>query len=321
VATIDQQNDKTFYESPSWNWYSALPYGFRITTQDGTTHVIFLPISPSNLSITTNFATNMVPTLYGTVEEHSNVRYFDIAIEGTTGIAPKYSNTFTGRNKLLEKDNSGLERQTSKKRNPGRETFSVGDFISLGGFFSKTIGALQQIKNQASAAINGNQAPNPPGVNDEQSGYTAFHNFYKMLLLYKRDVSGIEVKTGSSSLINKGLNAFGIKPVPVKNTERKIHPIVFFNYKDNNQYNVVINNFTMKRSAENPMLYYYSITMRGYELSGLSGGIQINDKERLKDLGLDGVDGSSLLSEMKNRANSARGAFNALSAGINILGR
>src|SRR5689334_19686681 len=76
------QGDTT-YTLESQNWYSAKPYGFKASLRNGRSVVMFLPINPSNLTISTNFATNMIPTLYGTVEEHSEVRYFDITIEGT----------------------------------------------------------------------------------------------------------------------------------------------------------------------------------------------------------------------------------------------
>src|SRR5690349_19439102 len=88
------------YSLESQNWYSAKPYGFKASLRDGRTVVMFLPISPSNLTISTNFATNLIPTLYGTVEEHSEIRYFDITIEGTTGMAPKFVAPYIGGKEL-----------------------------------------------------------------------------------------------------------------------------------------------------------------------------------------------------------------------------
>ena len=60
------------------NWYQALPYGVRYRDKDGKTADFYLPLAPSNIQITTHFATNVIPTMYGTVEEHSEQRYFDI---------------------------------------------------------------------------------------------------------------------------------------------------------------------------------------------------------------------------------------------------
>lgn len=308
-VTVTTENDKAFYTTLQNNWFVAQPYGFRMTFSDNKSYVCFLPISPSNLSITTHFATNMVPTLYGTVEEHSDVRYFDIAIEGTTGLAPKYVGVFKG-----DKDNdTGPIKEIAENMNFGRQSFSITKTIAFGGFFSKTLGALGAIKNNALDLIDGSQKTNESGLDADKTGYTAFHTLYKMLLRYKKDASGVPISGGVS--IGSLTSAIGIK------TERKTHPIVFFNYKDGNQYNVVIRNFTMRRSADNPMLYYYSITMRGYALSGLKGKPDVdNQAQRLRELGLDGVSGSSLLGDIKKKSNSAKGILGAAAGGVNVLG-
>lgn len=264
------------------NWFTAKPYGFKFTPRTGKPMVMFLPIAPSNLTIATGFATNTIATLYGTVEEHSPVRYYDITIEGTTGMAPKF----------VDVD------QTTQ--NLGRSTYPVAQSLTgiAGGFFSKTLAIAEKIRNTASDLINGPQTPNT-GVYVNQTGYAAFHNLYRFLLKYKEDASGDANST-----------------VP-----RKSHPLTFFNYKDNNQYDVVVRNFSLRRSADNPMLYFYSITLRGYNLRSVSDSAKDTTADRLKLLGLDGVDGSSILGKIKGTSNKVKGILGPLGAGINILGR
>src|SRR5665213_1438313 len=75
------------YEVTSTNWYKSLPYGFAFfdigsKASDNAKSTIWLPISPNNITTTTNFATNVITTLYGVVEEHSEVRFYDITISG-----------------------------------------------------------------------------------------------------------------------------------------------------------------------------------------------------------------------------------------------
>jgi hypothetical protein len=98
--------------------------------------------------------------------------------------------------------------------------------------------------------------------------------------------------------------------------------LTFFNYKDGVEYDVAIKNFTLKRSAENPMLYYYSITMRGYNIRS-SGSLQAGEdlNGRLNDLGLNGVQSSSLLSTIKSVSNSAKAIVGSAANGINLFGR
>lgn len=276
------------YKVESQNWYSAKPYGFKMTTRDGGTFTMFLPISPQNLNISTPFATNMIPTLYGTIEEHSDVRYFDIVIEGTTGMAPKFVGPGAGQ------DSSILY---SQLRKPGRSTVSIASSISAGGFFAKTLGLANQIKNKAADLLDGGQKPKS-GLTPDNSGYVAFHNLYRFLLQYKKDAAGV-----NSTQV------------------RKSHPLTFFNYKDNNQYDVVVKSFTMRRSADNPMLYYYSIQLRGYNLRAITSPINDSLTQRLSDLGLNGVDSSSVLGDIKSLSSQAKGIIGSLVGGINVLGR
>lgn len=276
------------YKVESQNWYTAKPYGFKMNTRDGGTFTMFLPINPSNLNITTPFATNMIPTLYGTIEEHSDVRYFDISIEGTTGLGPKFVEPGAGQ------DSSILYSQLRKS---GRATTPVASSISAGGFFSKTLGLANQVKNKAADILDGGVKPKT-GITSENSGYVAFHNLYRFLLQYKKDASGV-----SSTL------------------DRKQHPLTFFNYKDNNQYDVVVRGFTMRRDVNNPTLYYYSIQLRGYNLRSITSPIDDSLTQRLKDLGLNGVDSSSVLGDIKSLSQQAKSIIGSFVGGINVLGR
>jgi hypothetical protein len=283
-------NTPEAYKSIPSNWYSAKPYGFKFQPKgNGKPVIFFLPISPSNLTITTSFATNVIPTLYGTVEEHSDIRYYDIRIQGTTGIAPKYTKEYSGGQA------TAAAKETSS---PGRASFPIASGVAAGGFFSKTLGLLNQIKSKATDLIDG--APKPEtGVFTQQSGYVAFHNLYKFLHKYKKDASGADGKTG----------------------KRSKHPLTFFNYKDNNQYDVAVRSFTLVRSAENPMLYNYVIELRGYNLHTVGDAVSEDITERLKDLGLDGIDSSSLLGDIKGVANNAKAVIGSAVAGISVLGR
>lgn len=273
------------------NWYKALPYCFRLNFRTGDPIDMYLPISPSNLTITTNFATNMISTLYGTVEEHSAVRYYDIVIEGTTGMAPKYVRPINSITKFGS--TTSIE----------RESFAVDSsiFDKIRGYgLSKTLATLEKAVNKISDVFSALQPNNQTGLYKDNTGYVAFHNLYRNLLAHKADTAlGFEEREGAKS------------------------PLEFINYKDNNQYSVVIKNFTLKRSADNPMLYYYAIVMRGYNLKTADSakeGLSVGD-ESLKKFGLNGVSGSSFLGDIKQKANQAKAALGALGAGINIFGR
>jgi len=285
-------NGTNTYTIKSENWYTAKPYGFKATLRTGATVVMFLPINPSNLTITTNFATNIISTLYGTVEEHSDVRYFDITIAGTTGIAPRFVAP-----SIVDGGDMDPGAAYESLRKSGRSAFAPVDSFSAGGFFSKTLAIANQIKNKANDLVNGSAKPKN-GLNADNSGYVAFHNLYRFLLQYKKDAAGV-----------------------INSNNRKKHPLTFFNYKDGNRYDVAVRSFTMVRSADNPMLYNYTIQLRGYNLQSLTDKVDENIQRRLQDLGLAGIDGSSILGDIKSISSKAKGIIGSAVGGINSLGR
>lgn len=282
------ENGDGLYSVIKANWYTALPYGFHFNPRPGGPFVnqvtMFLPISPSNLSVTTQFATNIITTLYGTVEEHSAVRYYDIVISGTTGYAPKYVYP--------------VDAMAQATPAVGRASFSIAGSAPLGGFLSKTLSLVSVIANKATALL-GNTPPVNTGVYIDQSGYLAFHNLYRFLLIYKRDAAG------QSSI-----------------APRTQHPLTFFNYKDNIEYDVAIRGFSMVKDSENPQLYNYTIQLRGYNQRSAGASQTPEDiTQRLQDLGLNGIKGSSLLGQIQSATDSAKMIVGSALGGINVLGR
>ena len=275
------------YEIRKENWYQALPYGFRRFTRSGLMQSIYLPISPENITIVTHYATNVITTLYGTVEQHSEQRYFDITIEGTTGMAPTYPDTFT----------TGGTAEKSY-----RASFHVTDknwgSASAGGFFASTLGRYNRIANKAQDLIS--PQVNETGINLYNTGYAAFHRLYKFFQEYKIDTAGLEA---------------------TKQRKKGKHPLTFLNYKDNNQYQCALTGFTLKKSANDPMMYRYSIVLRAYNLAPLSmPTVGQSYKDRLRALGLDGVKGSSILGDIKKTVGGAKDILGAAAGGLGGLG-
>ncbi|RLA60476.1 MAG: hypothetical protein DRQ89_12810 [Epsilonproteobacteria bacterium] len=308
--TFTAQLDATWYSPEKENWFKAMPYGFKFRNRKGVERVMFLPISPQNLTITTHYATNVITTLYGTVEEHSEQRYFDILIEGTTGIMPRYTAPIHKDSVENIKSNSSTGR--------ARYDDSTGHQLSIsanlaGGFFSKTIGTINNVLGKAQDIINGKDSMDISGVNDQnKTGYMAFHRLNKFFLEYKADASGVHplaLETSNDRRIRSGADSSS-------------HPLSFLNYKDGNMYDVAIQKFTLRRSANSPMLYNYSIVLRAYNLRSIANaGAQAGDLPgRLSTLGLDGVQSSTLLSEISETTSGVKQVVGGLLGGINILG-
>ena len=240
--------------------------------------------------------------MYGTVEKHSEQRYFDINIAGTTGMSPSYSSPkhlgdiSESQGKLTPKD--------SVVKNPYKSTrasFTAASALSSfgsTGFLRRSSNIAETIANQTKDFFN----PNTPiGISTENvnTGYMAFHNFYRFLLKYKEHTSS-----------------------RTPNQPKNFHPLTFINWKDGNQYDVVITNFQLLREANNPMLYNYNISMRAYNLkkAGAEIGGDIAQTDLLDSLGLRGVNGS-LKAELARKARSARNAAYAVVALTKVAGQ
>lgn len=284
---------KKFYEPVVENWYKSLPYAFIATDSTGTKKVFNLPLNPSNINITTHFATNVIATIGGTVEEHAPQRYFDIAIQGTTGIAPQY----------FEEARTGPGLDTSIS---GRSSYTPEFSLSnlTGGFFAKTTGKLDNALNRARDIIGGSRK-HESGVAISATGYAAFHNFYKFLLNSKFELSG-----GDSSSI-PGIGSL---------IKSRAQPLRFLSYKDNQEYTCAILRFELTRSADNPMLYNYNIQLRAYALNNIGfESFQPIGDARNQLLGLSGD--TSTLSKFKNKISGAKAGIAAVSGAFKSFGR
>lgn len=257
------------------NWFKAKPYGFAFFNRQAKSdqiapevEVIYLPILPSNVNVTTHFATNLVTTLFGVVEEHSEVRYYDITISGNTGIAPRW----TGG--------------TQKIPSAGKSSFDNKAILEdqLGGF-------LPEVTNVVNQAVNAVQSigdslttgpTNDTGIAPAESGYLAFHELYKFFLRYKRDTAGFSVNG---------------------TTPRQTHPISFLNYKDGLRYDCVPRAFVLTRDAARPMLYNYNITLRAFNLRNVND--TGTEDDQLTKLGLGGMESQSIFSSLTDAAGTA----------------
>lgn len=274
------------------NWFASQPYAFKFTNSSGQANFVFLPLSPSNINIVTHYATNVITTLYGIVEEHSPIRYYDITISGTTGYAPKYSDISPSPTPTVDPANP-----------PGRKNFahnSLLDTIAGAGFAQQTLGVIQQVAQQATDVVNliNGGDNNKTGVDINQTGYVAFHNLYRFFQVYKKDQSN--------------------KPLSASNSPK--HPLQFINYKDNNQYDIVPMTFTLTRSAESPMLYNYNIVIRAFNLRSSNVNIAVTEEDLLNSLGLGDGGVQSLFNQIQGIAKGSMAVLGGAAAGVSVLG-
>jgi hypothetical protein len=299
------------------NWYQSFPYAFKATSANGSEKLFYLPLNPSNINITTHFATNVISTIGGTVEEHAPQRYFDINIQGTTGIAPQHVaavDATGGIGGVLAK----VLTAAGQSANPGRQAYTPEFNLSsqTGGFFAKTTGQLDQALNRARDILQGARK-HESGFSSANSGYMAFHNFYRFLLENKSALA-TGSSGGSIGGAIKALDSFskGAGSLAAKIGGKQAKPLRFISYKDNQEYTCAIMRFQLERSADNPMLYNYSIVLRAYGLT--SPGDKADARNTLADLGLAGKQG--FLANFKGKVRSAKAGVSAAKGAFNSFG-
>ena len=275
------------YAVDGQSWYQVQPYSFQFAFVVGTlpvTKEIFLPISPSNLSITTHMAINTTATFTSVVEEHSNIKFYEITIQGTTGISPKYVDVES----VLSINGQTVD--VVPDAEVGRKSYNYSP-ISFGGFFQKTAGAYNAIKEQLDSQIES-------GVYTDKNGYLAFHNLYRFFVYYKQNI----MENVVSPIVG------------VKSTS-----MIFMNRKDGNKYSVAPKTFSLVRSAESPMLYNYTISLIGYDMLSLDADVEgESDGSRLASLGLG--PNVSILSFITKYAKKLTNIASALKGGIKGFG-
>ena len=239
--------------------------------------MFYFPINPESMNITTPFAVTITPTAGGIVEENSGVVFYNIQLRGTTGVTPNI-NFKTGQ---------VITPQTLTKPSnddTGGRPVVQSNLISKNGsgFGANTVNAI----NSAASTIVG--VDNPIVKSSiSLSGYNAFHSLYRLICRYNQAKS-----QGSKAIL------------------------FFVNYKDGNQYQVAIKNFTLIRDKSRPHLYQYSIDMQGWSIQSADdkAPAAATQEERLKQLGL--TNGTSLKAEL---ANAIEGVKSVIRAAANTL--
>jgi len=298
------------YEVTPKKWYEPHPYGFQFISrsygnkrgkkQNAFANIpgkvtFYLPITPYNITTKTHFATNVITTLYGVVEEHSPVRYYDITISGTTGYSPEYHNPLQQKGDITPRGGPGARTAFDKFRTFGRETHDNSFLQAPFGIGAGALGAITQVVeafNDVGRAFS-DDPHSDTGIDPRVSGYVAFHNFYRFLLHYKRDAAGL----GKS----------GFK-------KTNYHPLTFLNYKDGIKYDCIPLEFNLVRDASDPMVYNYSITLKAFNLRKTNGG-KSGDfflKNFLLQVGLAGS--TTELEKMSSQLNTSIGAVSTLTS-------
>lgn len=259
----DNPRQTTPYQIIYQNWYKSIPYALRVDPGQA----LKVGGAMSNVKMLANIApgaSSPIMYFFPINPESVNISTpYAVNITPTLGgiveehSGPVFYNiTVSGTTGVLPE----LDFSSGIPRNPEdlRPTAANEGLISsgaLGGFLSGAISTVNSIVSK----FTGTSSKMVDGKRNVKSGYTAYHVLYKYIWLYHFTKAN-------------GAN----------------HTLKFINFKDNNQYNVAVQNFQLARDKSRPHLYQYTITMKGWNIKSMDGQATFGDpKARVAELGLD----------------------------------
>lgn len=283
----------TPYSIKADNWWRTVPYGFRIIQPTKSIEISSLSDiarSSIDMGVLPDVRGGSAMVFYFPVNPESINISTPYAVQVTPtlgGIVEEHSGavfyniTLSGTTGILPSIDytSGSPRNDSKElRNLVYEPSDLSKNINkyTGGFLSNTINTV----NSAVSKIFGTSDKTVDSARSVNSGYTSFHVLYKFLWLYHDSKS-----KGSQKVLQ------------------------FVNFKDNNQYNVVVQNFQLTRDKSRPHLYQYSIQLKGWSLDDQRVDAKFDQGDRLKNLGLD--EGPSFKAQAFRVINTTKSTLNA----------
>lgn len=222
------------------DWYKTYPFQFKIVYGDKSIFYT-LPIPPDSLSTKMHTASDATPTLGGMVEETSQNKIWSISMAGTTGTA------------ISRSDDADAMGPATKFRN----------VISTTGLLSGLVGTVNKLNGFGSAVLNGSdpaavlsgilQTTLPYGsssVSKKSNGYSEMQRLHRYFYLYSILAERAPDKTS----------------------------LYFINYKDSQHYRVVVKNFVIQKSANEPFLYRYQLQLKAWDPTGIqeTEGLETN---------------------------------------------
>ena len=251
------------------DWYQVYGYQFAVNVSLGKDTAVdafkfTLPIPPQSFMVKPVMASRATPTIGGVVEETSAVVFWMVQMQGTTGIAVnRGENDGTSRNEVAKsfRDNitttgllSGVSANLNKViskvggvADKAIDAFGrVSDAIKTGDFLDAASSAAEGFVGAANTALLPPLPYSSSAVSQEGNGFTEAQELQKFFYMY-------------SKLKGKSPNKYSL---------------IFRCYKTNQEWDVIVKDFSLQISAQNPNLYKYSISLQGWNCRA------VGDKER-----------------------------------------
>lgn len=267
-GAIYAKAQQAFNEGLAWefkgsDWYKVFGYQFVVLDSAGTPPqelIYTLPIPPQSINVRMIPASQATPTIGGVVEETNANVFWLINLAGTTGIAvSRQGNGADKRHKMAKQFRDTI----------GTTGLLSGALAGINTAISQVGGTIDGVVNSAQAIASGNVAGGVSGlvgsfnnlflpglpysgsaVDSDTNGYTEIQEFHRFLYTY-------------SKLKGKFPDRFRL---------------FFRSYKTNQQWQCIVQDFTIQQSANDPMLYRYNIALKAWDVRSAKTTEDLDDE-------------------------------------------
>ena len=256
-------DDANIWSPKEQDWYKVFPYRFlvqkeQVVKKNGKkfqkTQKFYytLPIPPQAMTTKMLPASQVTPTIGGVVEETSDNLFWIIQLRGTTGIAvSRGKEGAVGRATVAKKFRDKIETTgllSGIAANLGSVASKIGSVVDAA--------ASGAIFDAISGAINNAILPPLPyaqsAVSNTSNGFSEMHELHKFFYAYSK---------------LKGL-------YPGR------YSLWFEDLKNDQRFQIILQDFTIERTSQSPHLYRYSIQMQGWGvLSARRAGVKVDKLE------------------------------------------
>lgn len=251
-------NSQELWSVDGESWHKVFAYQFKIVKKTNNIqedYYFTLPIPPSTLQIKPVIPSKVTATIGGVVEENSPVSFWVISMSGTTGIAVSRA-----------EGDENTRRQVAGKF---RDTISTtgllsGTFANVDRIVNKAVGVIDSAGNIVSRAQDALAAP---GLSSFSALSGEVVGAVSNALLPSLPYSSSAVSGSTNGFTEaEELQKFFYIYQRLKSENPSDYTLYFINYKTQQQWRVIIKDFSLQKSAQNPMLYRYNIALQGWDI-------------------------------------------------------
>jgi hypothetical protein len=268
-ASGKTENRADWFKISGENWYQTFPYQFVVKKRkpkdsnsndfitkaaqefgDSTSGQMYytLPIPPQALSVKMIPASQVTPTVGGVVEETSANVFWLINMNGTTGIG--IGRNFDDKDKMAKMATQFRQRVSATGELSGLFSSLGAAVAKFGNTADALIGAYNSFADGEigagiggiSGALQNSMLPNQPyggsAVHRKRNGFTEALEMQRFLLIYSK----------------------------LKGAYPDTYYLRFRMYQTGQEWDCAIQDFSLQKTAANPMAYRYNITLKCWNI-------------------------------------------------------